>query len=392
MNKLIFACAIFFTLNLLGQGIRLQGKVTDIDGNSIAYASVAVVGTAYGTVSNLKGKFDLIVRDTDAQQQVAISFVGYQTSYISIDTSYTHLVVLTEKDMELPSAFVLGFEAKDIIARFIENKALNYPSSPVVYKMFLREHERTTYGNDIYLSELLVDYLRYNYTSSKKDKVKVVKGRNLHYINFDSLGYVQPSGGLFDIRHDLVKYPADFIDKSKSEKYNYEIESVYEENGKPIYKLKFSPIAKKSKYEGFLYVEGGSFALLKAEVSYDQEGMEWLNASSWSADMDWKSMQKTVTYKKDQNNKYHISEIIIEGRGESYTLNDDIISLTELVTVNTETKEIQENTFSVIDKFVAISNLEFKNTPNFWEGNNYIKREDDLSSVNNYIINPLTSF
>ena len=80
--------------------MKITGKVTDEEGNPISGASVVVVGTTAGTISDTDGNYSLEVENPD-NAKVTYSFVGYENETVSTKSSNsTYNVVLRLPDAD----------------------------------------------------------------------------------------------------------------------------------------------------------------------------------------------------------------------------------------------------------------------------------------------------
>ena len=84
-----------------------DGVVTEENGQPIVGATVAVVGTTIGTITNVDGKFSIAVPEG---KEVEISFVGYSTQKIS-DFSQTN-IVLKEDLLNLDEVVIVGYSSQ----------------------------------------------------------------------------------------------------------------------------------------------------------------------------------------------------------------------------------------------------------------------------------------
>lgn len=85
MKRFYFFCIIslLFQIELVAQGFSLKGKVLDKQGNSIAYASIALMSEdnktlLTGTISDTEGLFTL-KDQKQGNYLLSVSFVGYTT-------------------------------------------------------------------------------------------------------------------------------------------------------------------------------------------------------------------------------------------------------------------------------------------------------------------------
>jgi hypothetical protein len=110
MRKSIFIIlvAIIFCTNVSAQTI--SGIIKDAkDSTVLQFASIAVLGTNIGTVTDNNGKFALKYKPSSKTQLVA-SFTGYKASTLSVNGNENELVIFLEPD-------VTTMEEVSIVAR-----------------------------------------------------------------------------------------------------------------------------------------------------------------------------------------------------------------------------------------------------------------------------------
>ncbi|MCF6212800.1 MAG: TonB-dependent receptor [Flavobacteriaceae bacterium] len=110
-TKLTIKKTLLFFLFMLPLGIMAQsvnGKVTDIKGNAIPFATVVEKGTSNGTTTDDNGNFTLEVSKLPAT--ISISSVGYITK--TVTSSGTVAVTLLEENVGLDEIVLTGNRAK----------------------------------------------------------------------------------------------------------------------------------------------------------------------------------------------------------------------------------------------------------------------------------------
>jgi len=95
MKKIIFWC-LFFLVALGHAQTKVSGIVTDAFGNPVAFANVLFQDSMEGTITNDNGRFYL--ESENDYTTLAVSFVGYDTKVISLNTkvTYTMKIALEE--------------------------------------------------------------------------------------------------------------------------------------------------------------------------------------------------------------------------------------------------------------------------------------------------------
>lgn len=86
--------------------VKVKGKITDEDGNSIPGASVMIHGTTQGVASDADGRYELAVRPTDV---LVVSFIGYKTEVVPIQGKETVNVALKFESENLEEVSVVAF-------------------------------------------------------------------------------------------------------------------------------------------------------------------------------------------------------------------------------------------------------------------------------------------
>lgn len=107
---LILLC-VTVALRMLGDNVKISGKVIDNEDNPVEFATVRVAGSAIGTNTNLKGDYSLQVAAKDTIEMV-YSCVGFKTVHhklINPKGDLTLNVRLYPMDVDLKEFEVIGF-------------------------------------------------------------------------------------------------------------------------------------------------------------------------------------------------------------------------------------------------------------------------------------------
>ncbi len=267
----------FFTFSVVGQNLKVGGKVTTTNGQALVGVSIAVKGTAKGTTSDATGNYTIEVAD---KQTLVFSYVGYKTKEVSVTSRQQVNVSLEENTENLDEVVVTGVFDKrtkmnasvaisTLNARQIENVVPNSSTDllknvPGVYV----NTSRGEVGNAIYTRGL-----NYNggffYVSMQEDGLPVVGISGLlqpdGYLRADAtinkveavrggtatiLGPNAP-GGLFN-----------YVSKTGGATFQGEVRGRYglEGNGKnPYYRMDFNVGGPLSKDKTWTYNVGGFY-------------------------------------------------------------------------------------------------------------------------------------
>lgn len=86
--------------------VTIKGSVKDVNGEGLIGASVAVKGSATGTITDIDGNFML---DVPSNSTVVVSYIGYLSQELSVKGRKTINVVLKEDTQTLEEVVVIGY-------------------------------------------------------------------------------------------------------------------------------------------------------------------------------------------------------------------------------------------------------------------------------------------
>lgn len=109
-------CLVFLALllvsvqgwaSVLQGGTKITGTVVDVNNEPLIGATVKVLGTGLGTITDFDGKFNINL--SNKNQVIEVSYIGYETKKIKFRGQKTLLVVLSEEDTVLDEVVVVGY-------------------------------------------------------------------------------------------------------------------------------------------------------------------------------------------------------------------------------------------------------------------------------------------
>ncbi len=92
------------------QSIRVTGKVTDNDGNSVAGVNIVVQGTQTGTASDANGQYAITV--PNGQSVLVFSFLGYETQSVVVGGRSVVNVIMAPGAQDIGEIVVVGYGAQ----------------------------------------------------------------------------------------------------------------------------------------------------------------------------------------------------------------------------------------------------------------------------------------
>ena len=119
---------VLFSVTVAMAQVLVRGTVVDQTGESVIGASIQVKGTTQGTITDIDGKFSLGV--PDKKSVIVVSFIGYATKELQVDTSKPMSIVLEEDTKVLDEVVVVGYQEvrkKDLTGSVAKADMLNTP-------------------------------------------------------------------------------------------------------------------------------------------------------------------------------------------------------------------------------------------------------------------------
>lgn len=264
----------------------VYGKVTDSpDGNPLAYASVTHVVSGVSNVSNSEGFFSLkLPMEVSPEDEIRVSFLGYVTATLRVEDfsgscpDKPYGIRLPPVSFTLDPAVIRSIEPLSLLMEAYDKVKDNYPSFTTGMTAFYREIIRRQSGRYLALSEAVLDINKASYTSFQSDRARIFKGRaSTDYRAADSILIRFRGGVVAALDMDNVKNPFAGVWLREVERhYRFAMGEPVLRDGLFFYVVTFTQIdgSEEILYSGRLYIESGSLAIGRIELSLNVKGRE----------------------------------------------------------------------------------------------------------------------
>jgi len=238
----------------------------------LEFASISVDGTNISTVTNQDGGFLLKVPDSQMDNDVTITYLGYYNKVIPLKefSEKKNVFKLDESIVKLPEVNLLVKDPDDIIKKVIGNKKKNYLAEPSIMTAFYRETIKKGKKRYASLSEAVVEIYKTSYNSTGNDYVRIYKARkSTDYRRLDTL-LIKLQGGPYNtLNFDVMKNQNILFTKDIFNTYKFTFEKMLLVDNRPTYVIGFKqyPSIEEPLYYGKLYIDANTFALSKAVMS-----------------------------------------------------------------------------------------------------------------------------
>jgi hypothetical protein len=297
--------------------IIFKGKVIDREEkDALPYSNIFIYRRNIGTVSNNDGEFVLKIPESMKNDTVVVSCLGYRQYLqpISELTDQNYTIPLQPTSVQLKEVKVTVIYPEEIISKILSKIPLNYPGDNEIMTSFYREVLKQD-SKYIDVAEALMEIRKASYDNAfAQDKVKVIKGRkSLNVIPFKFVDFKIQGGPYYITKLDVVKTLDTFLDPEFRDFYKYTMDEIVEVDNRETYVIDFKPKEKVDYpcYQGKLYVDMSSFALVRAEFSLSRSGLKFARESLIKKKpKDFYVRPINVEYKvsyRRANNKWHLS-------------------------------------------------------------------------------------
>lgn len=264
----------------------VYGKVTDSsDGNPLAYVSVTHVVSGVSNVSNSEGFFSLkLPMEVSSEDEIRVSYLGYVTATLRVEDfsesspDKPHGIRLPPVSFTLDPAVIRSIDPLDLLNEAYDKVKENYPSVTTGITAFYREIIRRQSGRYLALSEAVLDINKASYTSFQNDRARIFKGRaSTDYRAADSILIRFRGGVVAALDMDNVKNPFAGVWLREVERhYRFAMGEPVLRDGLFFYVVTFTQIdgSEEILYSGRLYIESGSLAIGRIELSLNVKGRE----------------------------------------------------------------------------------------------------------------------
>ena len=264
----------------------VYGKITDSsDGHSLAFASVTHIVSGVSNVSNSEGFFSLkLPMEVLPEDEIRVSFLGYVTATLSVEDfsesspDKPYGIQLPPVSFTLDPAVIRSIDPLDLLNEAYDKVKENYPSVTTGMTAFYREIIRRQSGRYLALSEAVIDINKASYTSFQNDRARIFKGRaSTDYRAADSILIRFRGGVVAALDMDNVKNPFAGVWLREVERhYRFAMGEPVLRDGLFFYVVTFTQIdgSEEILYSGRLYIESGSLAIGRIELSLNVKGRE----------------------------------------------------------------------------------------------------------------------
>ncbi len=365
------------------QGIISEGE----NGKPLAYANVYLKSNkSVGTISNLEGRFLLIVPKISDLDSIVVSYVGYSTRTIAItdlQAKFNGKIILREDRRILDNVVI---HSEDTLMNFLRkafNKiSSNYPQVGTLTKGFYRETNWLEAEKEfIYFSESIIEFYKPPYYLRKFGPARIIEGAKTELKNRDKYSNVYFYAGIYSPqRFDIVKERMEFINPKYFENYTYAVEAEIQAKEIRTIIISFKPERKNALFEGKLFIDLDSKAYVKAEYKLTAFGLKKENLLN-SNGLTFQNRNYIVHYKA-QKGTWYLDYVVQNALIYNKKFNNRIRYTNEFVStsnVQVDSNPISDKEALPFQSFYSTQEDKFNN--DFWDKAEAFARTNKLQEA-----------
>lgn len=309
---LAFVCACCFALTSAAQTITISGKVQDKETKEpLPFASIGVVGTSLGTISNLSGEFDFHIPQTYRNNLIAINMLGYKVFEAPIWSLQKDSVVIEMEKSNFLLQEVLvsdSLTGGEIVQVALSRIPQNYPDKPFMLDCFYRDLKKVA-NTYISLLEAALKVYDEDYTEPR-NKLKLRERVALKEVR-RSLGYSSKFTSFFDndnllqdlLLENMVRYRMFPKEEAFFEGLKREKDSQYA--GMDVF-----VVTQKEHYFLRLYIDKKTYGIL--HIDYEDNEQRVLGKKKGLISK-FEGLKRTIDFKWVEG-KLYVNYILLDSR------------------------------------------------------------------------------
>ena len=286
---------------------------------ALAFASVSIMNTSIGTVTNQDGKFQLVIADSLKNNKVIFSHIGYESREIDILLLKEEFVniEMNPRIIPLSEVVVSAVNPESVLNEMLNNRETNYSAEPVHLTTFYREGiDHNNINTNLTESVLQVFKTEYNKNASS-DQVKLIKKRRVvNRVETDTIFPKMRSGVNSCLILDIIKELPEFIvpNEESQYKYSYIGKSTIDNRIVNIISFQQKKHITEPLYTGELFIEAGNKALIEVrfEINPGLAGKAtnmFIDKKASGLRINLQQAQYIVSYKPSEDGLYYINHI-----------------------------------------------------------------------------------
>jgi hypothetical protein len=374
-----------------------QGKIVETGtGNPVIFASVYLVGTNIGTVSNSEGYFLIKVPMFLENKIIGFSSIGYKNVEIPVEWLNPEgtRIELEPNPIPIEEVTIINKDARELLIMALQSISRNYSTDPVMMTSFYREAIKQN-RSFVSVSEAVLDGYKSSYTSlADLDRVKIFKGRKSQDVKkMDTVLFKLQGGPQTMFMLDIVKNPGELFDNEAMTYYTYQMGGIINIDDEQAYVITFDQLdfVNFPLYSGKVYISIEELAIVGIEFQISEKKRDMatqylIRKKPAGMRIKLDNASYLVNYRLI-NGKWHLyyvrTELMFSVRWSKKLFRSRYTTLSEMAVTDIDTENITKYKFRETTKRSDIFAEQVGNfeDPDFWGDYNIIQPEESIQTA-----------
>jgi hypothetical protein len=249
----------------------ITGVITDNEsGEPLPYATIGIMSTGRGTVTNNNGEFGLKISRDCVNDSLSVSYLGYFSRKIPVRSALDNNlnIRMYREYISIPEIIIKNQVPQEIMRKAYNAVQENYGTTPALMTAFYREAAIKKGNLQIY-SEAVLQIFKSPYSSSLlNDQVKIIRSRKIENTGLKDTLTMRLKAGLSScLMLDGARNTFDFLFPGNFAQYDYRMTDIVTLDEESAYVIEFvqKPAVDIPLYKGSVYINTSNFAIIQAE-------------------------------------------------------------------------------------------------------------------------------
>ncbi len=371
----------------------LKGRVVDKrSGKPLPYATIALLETSLGSISNQQGEFSFKLPLDLPDPMMVVSYMGYRSKVLPVTYPVEEeLEIGMEKELvPLQEVIIRYTDPVKLLQEAIQRIPENYLDEHSTMTAFYRESVKRNEHCMVY-SEAVLDVAKVPYSSLiSNDHVSIVKRRKISDVSAEDTILIKLRSGIStSMSLDLIKNRPDFLVEDFHTRYNLEFTDMMTYGDRLVYVIGFQQ--KKEihdlLFKGQIYLDQETLAVLAADFEFNPDLLHkepglFLVSRSPKIHIRPVMAKYHVDYRSIQN-RYYVSQVRAEvemkvRKRKKWISSRYKISIEMAITDLIPNQRLRINPADRVSRNIVLADEPFQFDPMFWGIHNTIEPEASL--------------
>ncbi len=371
----------------------IRGRVVDRrSGKALSYATIALLETSLGSISNQQGEFSFKLPINLSDPMLVISYMGYKSLVYPVTYPVKkEIEIRLEKELiPLQEVIIRYTDPVQLLHEAIRRIPENYLDDHSTMTAFYRESVKRNDHCMLY-SEAVLNVAKAPYASLiSSDHVSILKRRKIFDVNAEDTVLIKLRSGIpTSLNLDAIKNRPDFLEDDFTDRYNLDFTDMMSYGDRLVYVISFQQ--KKEipdlLFKGTLYLEQESLAVLAADFEFNPDLIQkepglFLVSSSPNIRIRPMMAKYHVDYRA-VNKKYYVSQVraVLEmkiRKRRKWISSRYKISIEMAITDLIPNQRLRIDHSDRVSSNIVLADEPFQFDPVFWGIYNTIKPEASL--------------